>query len=287
MSAESLGATTEIETPEPDGEEQVETPGAESPPAASDAGEQGKPKDGPSQRIDELTRNWRETERDRDYWRDEALRGRRQETPPREERTEPPGEPAFKTLADFGYDEKAYNAYLVKELDDRSERRVQKLRTELHDTRTAEDREITRSDFEDRAQKWAKEQKIEDFDLAFRAPKDGGPQITEAMAEVIMDGESGPALLHYLAKNRTVAAQIARMPPLQQAREIGRLEAKVAKVATTKVSTAPPPAPRVEGAATTVSRVSTTSPDSDKLSDDEWVKAERARVARKAKRAGT
>lgn len=275
MTAESLAATTEQQTTEADAEV-IETPGAESAPAVPNADESPnrKAKDGFSERVDELTRNWRETERDRDYWRELALRDQRRpaEREP-SQREQQPVDQELKTLADFNYDERAYGQYVQKVAEQAAERRVEGLRKEFRETQTQAERDAARSDFGERATAWAKEQKIEDIDRMFADPRDGGPIITDSMAETIMDSELGPAVLHYLAKNRSVSNQIARMAPLQQAREIGRLEAKLSTAPTpNRVSGAPPPAPRIDGSGTGGGTVKADSADSDKLSDAEWMR---------------
>jgi hypothetical protein len=290
MSAESLGATTESATPEADAESKVESPGAESPPAAdADASENQKAKSGFSERIDELTRLRREAERDRDYYRDLALRTQTREEPaPREAPREQPVElqPELKTLADFNYDERAYGKYMLAEATKAARSEADKLRQELRESRTAEDRQYAVTEFQERAEKWAKTEKIEDFDIAFRHPKDGGPMISDEMGEAIIASENGAALLYHLAKNRQLAAQIARLPAALQTYEIGKLEAKLAKPVTNKVSEAPPPAPRIDGSGASAVNVKPDDPASDKLTDEEWTrlrnKQEAARRARRA-----
>lgn len=292
MTAESLdpsAATTEPDVTEPDGKA-TDTPGADSAPAVTDPdeGTNRKAKDGFSGRIDELTQNWREEqrtrqgiERDRDYWREQALRNQQQPQQRESERpSDQPGEPKLKTLADFKYDEQAYGEYILGEAEKAAERKLDGFRKEATESEQRETRERSRREFDGRIESFKKAEKITDFDVAFRDPRDGGPTITDAMAETIMAAEDGPALLYHLAKNPQLSADIARMTPLQQAREIGRLESKLAKPAVPKVSGAPPPAPRIDGAATGGSvSAKADSPDSDKLSDAEWAKAREKQLA--------
>lgn len=139
--------------------------------------------------------------------------------------------------------------------------------------------EQRKTDFETRAQEWARKEKVEDIDIIF----DPSLPITQDMAQTLMDADNGPEVLHHLANNRDVARQIARLSPLQQARELGRLEARLAnKPVAPKVSAAPPPAPKVEGTGDS-GRLSFTpdSPDSDKLSTEEWLKRRNKQVARR------
>jgi hypothetical protein len=107
---------------------------------------------------------------------------------------------------------------------------------------------------------------------------------------VIVDSPTGPEMAYYLASNREVAEQIASLPPHLAALEMGRIEGRLSALKEVKtrpsvVSKAPPPPPKVDDTPTPV-RISTTDPESDQLSVDEWIKAERVRMTRKAKRNG-
>jgi hypothetical protein len=105
--------------------------------------------------------------------------------------------------------------------------------------------------------------------------------MTDELSEVIMESPMGPEVALYLAENIEKLAAISSLPQKSQAREIGRIEAKLeaAKVAPPPVSKAPPPVGRIDGADASTA-VSTTDPDSDKLSDDAWFAAERKRMAK-------
>jgi hypothetical protein len=64
--------------------------------------------------------------------------------------------------------------------------------------------------------------------------------ITPAMAEAIMDSDHGPEVAYHLGKNPNEAARIARLNPVSQARELGRIEAIVSSARpATKTASAP------------------------------------------------
>lgn len=63
------------------------------------------------------------------------------------------------------------------------------------------------------------------------------PHMTEAMAQAIMESDVGPDVAYWLANNPQDSARIARLSPVQQIRELGKIEAKME-------SSAPPPAPK-------------------------------------------
>jgi len=229
-----------VETPAPDANvsPDVETV-ADPSPAVTDAND--KPK-GVGKRIDELTRNWRETERDRDYWRDLAMRSQS----PQPETPKPAPEERLKTLADFEYDDAKYQSYILDEAAKRGEAAADN-RLKAQQEREAAERR--KSSFKSRSIEFAKT--LDDFESTVRNPR---LHITADMAEVIEDSDDGPALAYHLGKNPDVADKIAQLPPKAAARELGKIEARLAferekaKEAkdANKVSKAPSPPPKFE-----------------------------------------
>ncbi|OGA94975.1 MAG: hypothetical protein A3E79_06300 [Burkholderiales bacterium RIFCSPHIGHO2_12_FULL_61_11] len=123
--------------------------------------------------------------------------------------------------------------------------------------------------------------KYDDFEQVAYNPN---LKITAAMAETIKASDTGPDIAYYLGSNPKEAARIAELPPLQQAREIGKIEAKViANPPVKKTSSAPDPITPVKGNASGQS-FDTTDPRSTKtMSDSEWIAAERVRQINKQK----
>lgn len=71
-------------------------------------------------------------------------------------------------------------------------------------------------------------EKYPDFnEVVMRAPKDGGPTITENMLEAMTDCENVVDIAYHLAQNIEESQRIAAMTPIQAAREIGKLDAKL------------------------------------------------------------
>ena len=107
--------------------------------------------------------------------------------------------------------------------------------------------------------------------------------VTDYMAQAIQASDIGPEVIYHLGSNPKEAQRIANLPPILQAKEIGRIEAKlVAEPPTKRTSTAPAPiapvAPRSSGAPT----YDTTDPRSMKsMSTSEWIEADRQRQLRK------
>lgn len=118
--------------------------------------------------------------------------------------------------------------------------------------------------------------KYDDFDQVAYNPK---LPITDVMAETIRASEIGPELAYHLGSNPKEADRIAKLTPFLQAKEIGRIEAKlVAEPPVKKTSSAPDPIRPVTARATNSGVTDTTDPRSTKtLSDSEWIEAERRR----------
>ncbi len=233
---------------------EVET--APTPDQPSDAAE--KPK-GVQKRLDELTRNWREAER-----REQALLELLKQRTPAE--PESPKQDAFqpKTLADFEYDEAKYQTYLFQEA---TKAATAAARQELQSEAARRAEEQRKSTFSSREKAFAA--KNPDY---MTVTRNENVPITQQMAEVIAESEDGPALAYHLAKNVELAENIARLPALAQARELGRVEAqlayerKAAEEARKRVSQAPAPTPRIEAVENEVEQ------DPDKMTVDEWKK---------------
>ena len=118
--------------------------------------------------------------------------------------------------------------------------------------------------------------KYDDFEQVAYNPN---LRVTDAMAETIKASEIGPELAYWLGSNPKEADRISRMSPLLQAREIGKIEAKIAaEPPQKKTSSAPAPISPVSARISNTSVIDTTDPRSTKtMSDSEWIEAERRR----------
>lgn len=122
--------------------------------------------------------------------------------------------------------------------------------------------------------------KYEDFEQVAYNPN---LRITNAMAEAIQYSDVGPDLAYYLGSNPKEADRISRLSPFVQAKEIGRIEAKLASEPVTKKTTsAPAPIAPVTARTSGSPAYDTTDPRSTKtMSASEWIEAERNRQIRK------
>lgn len=124
----------------------------------------------------------------------------------------------------------------------------------------------------------AAREKYDDFEQVALNPK---LPITTLMAQTIQASEVGPDVAYYLGSNPKEAERISRLPAYLQAKEIGRIEAKVqSSPPVKKTSAAPTPITPVtaRSASTTYD---TTDPRSVKnMTTSQWIEAERQRQMR-------
>lgn len=101
---------------------------------------------------------------------------------------------------------------------------------------------------------------------------------TPAMVQTVQDSEHGGELLYYLASHPEECRRIAQLAPLSAARELGRIEDRISKPiepakapeAQRKTTSAPAPLQPLKG-------TGTATKDPSKLSDSEWMRAQRSR----------
>ena len=122
--------------------------------------------------------------------------------------------------------------------------------------------------------------KYDDFEQVAYNPK---LPVTNVMAETIQSSEIGPELAYYLGSNPKEAERISRMTPLGQAKEIGKIEAKLVSAPPVKKTTsAPAPISPVTARSSGSPAFDTTDPRSDKtMTASQWIEAERARQRKK------
>jgi hypothetical protein len=122
--------------------------------------------------------------------------------------------------------------------------------------------------------------KYDDFEQVAYNPK---LPITNVMAQTIQASDIGPEVAYYLGANPKEADRISRLAPFVQAKEIGRIEAKLATDPPVKRTTsAPAPISPVTARSTGGPAYDTTDPRSTKtMTDSQWIEADRARQRKK------
>ncbi len=108
--------------------------------------------------------------------------------------------------------------------------------------------------------------------------------VTDVMAQAIQASDIGPEVIYWLGSNPKEAGRIARLPPVLQAKEIGKIEVNLTSNPPTKrTSSAPAPlAPVTATRSNSGPRYDTTDPRSLKsMSTSDWIEAERQRQIKK------
>jgi hypothetical protein len=177
---------------EPTAEQQEPEAGAEAPDTdtGDDAAAQPKRKHWAHERIDTLTRQRHEAERQAEYWKARAS-----------QKVDPDS---------LDYEEGI------------AERVAQRHRQEQADTAKETVGQLAAEAFNYR--ETVAREKFADYDAVAHNPN---VPITPAMAEIIRDSDVGPDLAYHLGKNVPEAARIAALPFGRQAAELGKLEARI------------------------------------------------------------
>jgi hypothetical protein len=206
---------------------------AESPPAVEKPSE---PK-GVGKRIDELTRNWREAQRQNERLLALLEQQRTQSQPHESPKAEQP-----KSLKDFNYNEQAYQDHLYSEARKHAEKAAKEAGERWRQEQEAVQR---RAKFDERVAQFAKS--VEDY---HDVVNDRTP-VSEGMADFLLDSDEAGALMYYLGNNPDEAAKLYRLSPAKAGRELQKIEDRLVserkKAAEKPVSQAPPPPPKIEG----------------------------------------
>jgi len=248
-----------LETAEAEPEEAEEIADTEQPEEASDSSTDTD--EVPPERIDEVTKARRNAERQLAYWKERAL-ALESEKP-----TPDPSVTLERTLEDFDYDVAAFTQYVREE----TERSIQAKTQEQQ--MTAEQQFVLQSHLE-RESKYSSE--VEDYEQVAFNPN---LPVSPLMADIIRRSDMGPQMLYHLGKNPEVSAKISSLPLQLQGVEMGRIAEKISAPKAPNITKTPPPPQTLEGKKAP-RKIAPDHPDSDELSDAEWLKRENERLAK-------
>jgi hypothetical protein len=257
--AEPVEATEVIEGAEPS--EGVET--VVEPPA--------KKENRVQERFDQITREKYEARAEANRLQSELDAIKKQSAPPQTDFI-PPGFPAEPQLDSFDdYDQ--YNRALVRWEAGRI------IAEEKYQTIQAERQKAGKAVVDTyKARVEAAKQTHTDWDEVIAiAPDFVYPQTT---VDTILESEQGAEIQYYLAANPAEAERVHKLNPVQQIKEIARLEVKFSKqdaAPTKRVSQAPSPIAPVGGNDSGIV-------DIDKLEGEAWLAADKARLAKLGRR---
>lgn len=259
--------SSDSEAEETEADEVSDESDEESDKESDDDSDRDKPKKkgGFQRRIDKLNAAKADAEREREYWKQQALKGASEtnkEDPKVESKPANDGRPIpddFETHADY------VDALTDWKMDQRESKKAQeqeksKLLSE-HETLVKSHQERLKS-FTDKTADF--EEVLENLD-GLHSP---------VAERIILESESGPELLYELAKNPEEAKRICSLSPLAAARELGKIEARLTSKAspekqeTKKITKAPKPIEPVGGSKGSVAK----SIDDPDLSQAEYEK---------------
>lgn len=204
---------------------------------ADDAAAQRSKNKGVGKRIDELTKAREDAKRERDYWREQALRNKPE---PAQQASQQQAEDNEPKVEDFGFDIGQYNRAWYewrKGQDDRQQAEARK----------AQQQHERQRQFQESAAAFA--ETVPDFHEVITNPL---LPMTEQMVEVIGESDNPAAVAYYLGKNPQEAEKIAAMSPAGIGRAIGRIEASLnahppRQITPKTVTKAPPPVTTLSG----------------------------------------
>lgn len=227
---------------------------------------------GVAKRIDELTRNWREAQRQNERLLALLEQGRK----PQAEQPKPAQPKSFK---DFNYDENAYREHLYNEARAQA---IEAAKSEASKWKAQQEAQQRRAKFDERAAKYAA------TNPEYAEVISGEWECSEPMAQAIEESEEGPAVAFYLAQNPEISSQLARLGAVQAGREIDRIERKLVeerkKAAEKPVSQAPPPPPTIDASdpgSTQANPLKMTPDQLGKLSQKDYEKWRAKQLARR------
>lgn len=200
-------------------------------------------KKGVAKRIDELTKNWRDTERDRDHWRELALRAQKQEPQPQvKQEVQASTDDPEPTLEDHAWDVPKYTKELLAWQKREDKREAE--REKQAEASKARDAKLNES-----AAAFATTNP--DFNEVVNNP---ALPITAVMREAVIETDNPAAVAYWLGKNIEEAHKIAGMTPIGVARAIARIESQLERVEPEQrqptqktVTQAPPPPTTLSG----------------------------------------
>lgn len=222
-----------------------ETPAQDDEPSGDDAAaapepQAEKPRRSAQERINEAVKAQREAEREREYWREQALRS--QSEP--QQRREPQVETQDAEPDPSDYDHGELDARFIR--DHATFHAKKAFREEQAQAEARNRTQTVRQTFEQRVQEQFPEGEPDGL-ARFRNLE----TVPVAVNDILAASEVAPKLADYLGANPRELNRISALPPTLQARELTKIELKLATppAPTAKIATdAPEPTPQVRGA---------------------------------------
>ena len=183
----------------------------------------GKPKrkGGFQRQLAKKDRKISDLEREREYWREQALRTQSTQTKPEDaKKLETTGKPDPKTF-------ESNEDYLEALTEWKVEQRLQKVEAQAKETKLKSEAQTRWEAHSSRIEKF--KESHPDLDLEDALDNVKGIQISLAVNDRIVNSKYGPEIMYELANNPKEFARICKLPAMDAAEEIGFIAAKFAK----------------------------------------------------------
>lgn len=244
--------TEEAEIEEEDADESEDEDSDDESEAKDAEKDKPKKKTGFQRRVAKLNAAKAEAQREAEYWKRKALDGASESKPNATKDDETHAETAGRPDPD-SYE--TYAEYVDAFTDWKLEKREKAKEAEAQKSRLATEQETLLKSFVDRRNAFAK--KTEDFEEVLEGVDD--VRVSPTIEGLILSSENGPELMYELAKNRAEFERINKLPPLAAARELGKIESKIAateskKPEPKKLTQAPKPISTLSGGGTRVAK---------------------------------
>lgn len=224
--------------PEKSGES--ETAPATEPEKKQEGEPEGEVPEGVQKRIDKAVRRQREAERRAEAAEVELERLRTPEAKP----VPVEGKPKVSDFTD-------YDEYVEALAEWKTEQKFAAERSTEQQSRAAAARRTAAATFAERVKEAATKPEYADIGEVL----DSDVTVSAAMHDVLLESEKGAELAYYLGKHPEESARISRLSPISAARELGKIEASLAKPpepAKPRASAAPAPMKPVGGKSVSV-----------------------------------
>ena len=201
---------------------------------------EAKPKKTAQDRINELTRKAREAEREREYWREAALNGHRQDQP--RQALEQPRDAAPNPDDFTGGDLDPRFLIAQAKFEAKQEIRAEQLAEQQ--TRTTQERVQS---FIARESSFFPEGESDGLS-AYKST----PHVHPVIQDVVLTSEKGPLLAEYFGDNPSALHRLSALPAHMMGFELAKIEAglgssPVSAPSPNKLTNAPVPAPKARG----------------------------------------
>ncbi|MCD6307409.1 MAG: hypothetical protein J7M24_00280 [Candidatus Latescibacteria bacterium] len=254
----------------PTSESEGDAPEGEAPDESQNQAEPEKK--GVQKRIDELVREREDARREAEYWRNKVNTTAREtqpdtsregKTPTGHQETKPPQESEFNTYEEY---QEARVRWITEEA----------IRKERESMRREYEEEIRRNEAAARIEEGRKT--YPDFDsVAMTVP------FTDTVSDIIIGSKQMAHIAYYLGKHPEIVRHINSLSPLDAAREIGIIEARLESVANPGGSNAQPGKKPIK-TAEPVKPITPSAGSEKKLEDMSMEEYERYRLAQMRKR---